>query len=85
MKIWIIPLLIWFTCGTISSGFYSAYRYRGVKNPAIYQDVIRDECAMLIGQSLVFGIPGLILSPFLTGFFMYGWLSPCPQSSLGYR
>lgn len=69
--------VFWIACGIFNAGADNAY-WRG-RFPDLYTTAVygRDGCADSLGRGLVFGPVGAIMSPFMTGFFQYGWTLSC--------
>ena len=63
----------WLVCGILTAGAMNA-SFRG-DFPNVYADAVRarNRGASSIGYGLMFGPFGLLISPFMTGFYQHGW------------
>lgn len=77
MKTIAIIAALWIACGLIAGGFFNAdHRSRFPELPSTPERA-RETCAMSMGFGLIGGPISLMLSPFLTGFYQYGWTISC--------
>ena len=70
-------IIAWITCGIIAAGFLNRHSQESFYAWDSDGIELRETLAKSIGMGLLFGPVALIISPFMTGFFIHGWsLSP---------
>ena len=64
-------IVFWILCGVLTGGALNAY-WRGRFPDLVYKDA-RKDLVFSLGLGLFAGPIGLLMMPFLTGFFEHGW------------